>query len=109
MEMDRQTIIVVCGAIVGLTLFGGIFLSSPKTRGDHARPIYAQDDVRYKLQQEELKKPKTKKQKPPAAEPIISSSESSGGGEISSDESNDESSEEPSITDHEPQEEPSLD
>ncbi len=108
MEMDRQTIIVVCGAIVGLTLFGGIFLSSPKTRGDHARPIYAQDDVRYKLQQEELKKPKTKKQKP-AAEPIISSSESSGGGEVSSDESNDESSEEPSITDHEPQEEPSLD
>lgn len=104
MEMDRQTIMVLCGAIVGLTLFGGLYLSSPKHR-DHTRPAYAEDDIRLKFQKEDLKKPKTKKTKP-AAEPIISSSESSGGGEISSD---DESAEEPSVTDHEPQEEPSLD
>jgi hypothetical protein len=102
MEMDRQTIIVLCCAIIGLTLFGGIYLSSPKTR-DHARPVYAQDDIRYKLQQQDAKKPKTKKTNPSA--PIMSSSESSGGGDVSSD---DESNEEPSISDGDPQEEPSL-
>jgi hypothetical protein len=105
MEMDRQTIIVLCCAIIGLTLFGGTYLSSPKTR-DHARPVYAQDDIRHKLQQQDLKKPKTKtKKSKPAATPVISSSESSGGGDVSSD---DESNEEPSISDGDPQEEPSL-
>lgn len=104
MEMDRQTIMVLCCAIIGLTLFGGIYLSSPKPR-DHARPVYAQEDIRYKLQQEDAKKPKTKKTKP-AATPIISSSESTGGGD---DSSSDESNEEPSISDGDPQEEPSLD
>ena len=103
MEMDRQTIIVLCCAIIGLTLFGGIYLASPKAR-DHARPVYAQEDIRHKLQKEDAKKPKTKKTKPAAA-PIISSSESSGGGDVSSD---DESNEEPSISDGDPQEEPSL-
>lgn len=103
MEMDRQTIIVLCCAIIGLTLFGGIYLSSPKTRDPAVRHVYAQDDIRYKLQQEDAKKPKTKKTKPAA--PIISSSESSGGGDASSD---DESNEEPSTSDSEPQEEPSL-
>lgn len=102
MEMDRQTILVFFGVIVGLTLFGGVYLSSPKTR-DLAHPVYAQDDIRFKLQQEDSKKPKTKKNKPAA--PIISSSESSGGGEVSSD---DETNEEPSISDADPQEEPSL-
>jgi hypothetical protein len=105
MEMDRQTIMVLCIAIVGLTLFGGVYLSSPKPRDSAVRHLYAQDDIRFKLQKEDLKKPKTKKAKP-AAVPIISSSESSGGG---SDESSaDESNEEPSISDGETQEEPSL-
>ena len=104
MEMDRQTLIVLCCAIIGLTLFGGIYLSSPKARDPATRHVYAQDDIRYKLQQEDAKKPKTKKPKPAAA-PIISSSESSGGGDVSSD---DESNEEPSISDGDPQEEPSL-
>lgn len=102
MEMDRQTILVFFAVIVGLTLFGGVYLSSPKTR-DLARPVYAQDDIRFKLQQEDAKKPKTKMNKPAA--PIITSSESSGGGEVSSD---DETNEEPSIADGDPQEEPSL-
>jgi hypothetical protein len=105
MEMDRQTIMVLCCAIIGLTLFGGVYLSSPKSRDTVVRHAYAQDDIRYKLQQEDLKKPKTKKPKP-AAQPVISSSESSGGGDVSSDE---ESNEEPSISDSgDTQEEPPL-
>jgi hypothetical protein len=104
MEMDRQTIMVLCCAIVGLTLFGGVYLSSPKSRDTTVRHAYAQDDIRFKLQQQDAKKPKTKKKKP-AAQPIISSSESSGGSDSSSDE---EPSEEPSILDGESQEEPSL-
>jgi hypothetical protein len=103
MEMDRQTIMVLCFAIIGLTLFGGIYLSSPKPRDPSVRHVYAQDDIRYKLQREDLKKPKTNKKAKPAA-PIISSSESSGGSDESSDE---ESNEEPSI-DGAIQEEPSL-
>jgi hypothetical protein len=106
MEMDRQTIMVLCCAIIGLTLFGGVYLSSPKPRDTSVRHAYAQDDIRFKLQQEDLKKPKAKKKAKPAATPIISSSESSGGGDGSTD---DESNEEPSISDGESQEEPSLD
>jgi hypothetical protein len=105
MEMDRQTIMVLCCTIIGLTLFGGIYLSSPKQRDPNVQRVYAQDDVRYKLQQEELKKPKPKKKAKPAAAPVTSSSSSSGGGDDSGD---DESNEEPPISDGEPQEEPSL-
>jgi hypothetical protein len=104
MEMDRQTIMVLCCAIIGLTLFGGVYLSSPKPRDSAVRHAYAQDDIRYKLQKEDAKKPKAKKKKP-AATPIISSSESSGGSDESSSE---ESSEEPSVDDGGSQEEPSL-
>jgi hypothetical protein len=104
MEMDRQTIMVLCCAIIGLTLFGGVYLSSPKQRDTTVRHEYAQEDIRFKLQQEDLKKPKAKKKAKPAAVPIISSSESSGGSNESSD---DASNEEPSIDDG-AQEEPSL-
>lgn len=103
MEMDRQTILVIFGAIVGLTLFGGVYLSSSQSR-DHTRPTYAQEDIRYKFQKEDEKKPKTKKPKT-AAQPTISSSESSrGGGEISID---DGENEEPSLGD-DSQEEPPI-
>jgi len=106
MEMDRQTIMVLCCAIIGLTLFGGVYLASPKARDPGVRHAYAQDDIRYKLQQEDLKKPKAKKKAKPAAMPTISSSESTGGSDESSD---DTSNEEPSIDDGGSQEEPSLD
>lgn len=104
MEMDRQTILVIFGAIVGLTLFGGVYLSSSQSR-DHTRPAYAQEDIRYKFQKEDEKKPKTKKPKA-AVQPTISSSESSrsGGGEISPD---DGENEEPSLGD-DSQEEPPI-
>jgi hypothetical protein len=104
MEMDRQTIMVLCAAIIGLTLFGGVYLASPKPRDTTVRHAYAQDDIRYKFQQDDLKKPKTKKKT--AAQPVISSSESSGGSDEPSD---DESNEEPSLDDGGSQEEPSLD
>jgi hypothetical protein len=100
MEMDRQTIIVLFSAILGLTLFGGMYLSAPAKHPD--RPMYAQEDIRAKFQKEALKEKKTKKKKV-ATEPVISSSESSGG---SSEEGGGESDEEP--TDDGPQEEPEL-
>jgi hypothetical protein len=102
MEMDRQTILVIVGAIIGLTLFGGVYLSSPQS-SDHTRPAYTQEDIRYKFQKEDANKPKTKKPKT-AVQPTISSSESSGGGEISTD---DGENEEPSLGD-DSQEEPPL-
>lgn len=88
MEMDRQTLIVLFGAILALTLFGTMYLGSP-SRGDVARPTYAQEDIRYKLQKDEAKKKKVKK----STSHVESSSD---------DSSNDESAEEP------PAEEPSA-
>jgi hypothetical protein len=67
MEMDRQTIFVLFAAIIGLTLFGSIYLSGKPARSTE-RPAYSQNDIRYKFQQKELKN----KNKKPAAEPIIS-------------------------------------
>jgi hypothetical protein len=92
MEMDRQTILVLFGAILALTLFGGSYLSSPA--GHHERATFKQEDIRYKYQQEAAKEKKTKKKKP-AIEPIISSSDSG------------DSNEEPSDADN-PQEEPEI-
>lgn len=101
MEMDRQTIMVLCCAIIGLTLFGGIYLAAPQSQ---TRPTYAPEDIRYKFQKEEAKKPKPAKRA--AVEPVISSRESTSRGTISSD---DESNEEPSIFDNEDShEEPPL-
>jgi hypothetical protein len=62
MELDRQNLLVIVAAIVGLTLFGGFYLSGAPAR-DTTRPVYAQDDIRHKLQQEEAKKKKKKKGK----------------------------------------------
>jgi hypothetical protein len=100
MELDRQTLIVICAAVVGLTLFGGFYLAAP-TAHDATRPLYAQDDVRYQLQQEEQKK-KKKKSKKTTSDDADTSSFSSSGGDDS------ESAEEPSLDDG-PQEEPPLD
>jgi uncharacterized protein YneF (UPF0154 family) len=123
MEMDRQTIMVVCCAIIGLTLFGGVYLSSsPAKREVRDRPLYAQEDIRYKFQQEDAKKKPKPKKTEPVAEPAIvtnkttgiasskpkrlSSSKPSSGGDYSSEEeSSDESS---SSEDDEPHEEPPL-
>jgi len=129
MEMDRQTIMVLCCAIIGLTLFGGVYLSSssPAKREVHERPLYAQEDIRYKFQLEDAKKKPKPKKIEPVAEPTIvtnkttgissskprrlSSSKPSGGGDHSSEgESSDEtSSSEAEESQDEPQEEPPLD
>lgn len=56
MEIDRQLVLVVGFAVLGLALFGGLYLSSaPAPAHDGIRPIYTPEDVRYKIQQAELK------------------------------------------------------
>lgn len=127
MEMDRQTIMVLCCAVIGLTLFGGMYLSgTPMKAANLERPLYAKEDIRYKFQQEDAKKPKPKKVEPavePTAEPSVvtnttglssskrkglsSSKPRSSSSEDSSSE--DESSDESSSGDEEAQEEPELD
>jgi hypothetical protein len=82
MEMDRQTIMVLFAAIVGLTLFGAMYLAPSKQQAGQ-RPVYAEDDIRYKIQLEEDKAAKKK-----AASKVIysspPSSDSVGEGEESS-------------------------
>lgn len=92
MEMDRQTIMVLFAAIIGLTLFGTAYLA-PSKHETSPRPQYAADDIRHKYQVEDAKK---KKQKPAAvkvsAAPDPEPSEN----------------EEPSLDDQEPQEAPAI-
>jgi hypothetical protein len=54
MEMDRQTLFVIFGAIVALTLIGAGYLATPSR--DTTRPVYAEEDIRHKVQQTEAKK-----------------------------------------------------
>jgi hypothetical protein len=63
MEMDRPTLLALAGAIVALAIFSGFFFA-PKGSARYERPAYAQDDIRYKYQQADLKeKAKAKKKK----------------------------------------------
>ena len=100
-------------AILGMFVLGGLMLgpeSSGSSRG-LARPSYAPGDIRYNLQQAETKKAKKKRNTPPQAPArdqfVTDGSTSSGGSDRGG--SGDEAAEEPSVFDHEPQEEPPLD
>jgi hypothetical protein len=96
MEMDRQTMIVVFGAIIALTLIGTTYLAAPAR--DVARPVYAEEDVRHKLQQDEAKK-KRKGKKSASAR---TESSSSSGGDTSDSDAEEPPAEEPEA------EEPSI-
>lgn len=103
--MDREIIFATVIAVAGMLGFAGLFLGSdPSTPSE--RPIYAPDDIRYRLQQADLKKPKHKGSatSTTAATPSDTGSSSSG----SDSDSGDDSNEEPSVTDHPPEEEPPL-
>lgn len=89
MEMDRQTLMVLFGAIITLTLIGTTYLAKPKPAAEGPRPVYAEGDIRHKLQQEEAKKTRNGKKPAPVQE------------ETSSDE--------PSENEEPPAEEPSID
>lgn len=89
MEMDRQTLMVLFGAIISLTLIGTHYLANPKPAAEGPRPVYAEGDIRHKLQQEEAKKTRNGKKPAPVQE------------ETSSDE--------PSENEEPPAEEPSID
>ena len=70
--MDRELIFIVAFGIMGLALFGGMYLGDgkPSTASAstvvHERPAYSKDDIRYKFQQEEAKQNKHKPKKPVA-------------------------------------------
>jgi hypothetical protein len=105
--MDNQNVLVIGGAVVGMFVLGGFFLSGPAQR-DHNRPTYTEDDIRYKFQQEDLKKKKKTGTKKTAVQtPTYASGTSSNAGSSSDFSGGD--NEEPSVFDHEPQEEPPLD
>jgi hypothetical protein len=93
MEMDRQTIIVLFGVIIAMTLFGTMYLGSP-SRDDVARPTYAQEDIRSKIHQEEVKKKKVKKSAAPRVE---SSNDNSSDDDAEEPPAEEPSAEEPSI------------
>ena len=109
--MDRQIILAVGFAIFCMLIFGGMFLGSGATGGggDPARTAYSPDDIRYRFQQAEAKqakkKHKTRAQSPAPDQNVSDGFTSSGGGDSNS---SDDSNEEPSLSDHEPQEEPPL-
>ena len=116
--MDRQIIFAIAVALGSMLAFSGFFLSSaPSEPGAH--PTYAPDDIRYKYQQADAKKPKRAKQTASAkgsefaksGKPSSSTTTWSSGGsdDDSSGDTSDGENEEPSLTDHEPQEEPALD
>lgn len=99
MEMDRQTIMVLFAAIIGLTLFGTMYLA-PSKHEVQARPAYAVEDIRHKFQAEEAKNAR-KKTKVVATTPTMSSSSSSSSSENSENE-------EPPLDEEEAQEEPPI-
>lgn len=92
MEMDRQTLMVLFGAIITLTLIGTHYLAKPKPAAEGPRPVYAEGDIRHKLQTEEAKQNSKAKKRPPAQESTSSTS-----------------SDEPSENEEPPAEEPSID
>jgi hypothetical protein len=97
-NMDQQNVLVIGGAVVGLFVVGGMFLSAPEAQRAGSRPTYAEDDIRYKFQQEDLKRKKAGKKSVARDDGDDHSPAPSGG-----------DNEEPSVFDHEPQEEPPLD
>ena len=82
MEMDRQTLTVLFGAIIVLTLIGTSFFA-PATKAQHEadRPAYAADDIRYKYQKEASKASRKGMKSVPVEE------DSSSGGDSETDES----------------------
>jgi hypothetical protein len=114
--MDKQVIFVIAVAVGSMVGFSGFFISPSAPTAPNERPLYSPDDIRFKYQQADLKKPKRPKQTASSSVPEFSKSgkpsptttTSARGSDDSSEDSNDDPNEEPSITDHEPQEEPDL-
>jgi hypothetical protein len=103
--MDRDVIFAVMIAVFGTALMGSFYFGespSPATvaaQSDPAQQVYAPNDIRYQLQQKELKeREKAKKRK------VIQSSTTSDGSDSSDEGSVDDSS----VSDHAPVGEPDI-
>ncbi|MBP6014757.1 MAG: hypothetical protein KBA31_21220 [Alphaproteobacteria bacterium] len=110
--MDRQLIFIVCLGIVGLTVFGGFYLSPAASTADQPRSTFSPDDIRYKFQQADAKEAAKHKKKPkaetPAKDQFVTNGATSSGGssESSSDESSDSSADESGVEEPEAEEPP---
>jgi hypothetical protein len=106
MLIDKEYILAGLFALITIVLFSFvIYAPSDELRTERARPIYAKDDVRYRYQQDELKHPKKKKKAVEDSFVTDGSSSSSSNDDSAEDDS---PAEEPSVSDHEPQEEPEI-
>lgn len=104
--LDKDVLLAIGVAALAVTFFSlVIFAPGDETQADYERPAYAQDDIRYRYQQEEARNPK-KKRTPPAEESFVTDGSTSAGG--GGDDEGDFSNEEPPVSDHEPQEEPEI-
>ena len=115
MDLDRQIMMAV-GAAVFAMLIVGVTMLTPSSSGPvdtSSRPPYSKDDIRYPYQQAELKEAKKHPKKPgakPQPEQFVTDGSTTSGGSGGDDgSSGDDPNEEPSVTDHEPQEEPPND
>jgi hypothetical protein len=117
--MDSQTSFVAVIASLAMLIFGSFYLGSDSGSGTgtadgaaqdvaEARPqaLYSPDDVRYKYQQEEIRRKQKEKKLHPGGMPKTTSAPASSSGSDSG--ASDDSDDEPSLSDHEPQEEPEL-
>ena len=111
--MDSQTSFVAVIASLAMLIFGSFYLGSGSSTANgvdaqdaRPQPVYTPDDIRYKYQQEDIRKKQKELKLHPGGMPKTSSApaNSSGSDSGASDDSNDE----PSLSDHEPQEEPEL-
>lgn len=78
--MDRDLVFAIVVAVFGTALAGSFFFSDPPTTETKTQ-VYAPDDIRYRLQQEEFREQeKAKKRKvlrtaPAATAPVSSSAD----------------------------------
>ena len=115
MELDRQTIMAVGIAVFGMLMVAATILG-PTSRDPAVdvseRAAYSKDDVRYTYQQADIKEAKKHPKRAPkktGPEKFVtdgSTSSGSSGGSDDSGDSGEDPNEEPSVFDHDAQEEP---
>jgi hypothetical protein len=74
--MDRNTAILIAATTIMLTLIGGLYFAPAPAGRTITEPTFDTSDIRYKLQQDEIKarkKNKGRKPPPPDSEPEFTS------------------------------------
>ena len=112
--MDSQTTFVTVIASLAMLIFGSFYLGSGPSTADgvdaqdaRPQPVYTPDDIRYKYQQEDIRKKQKELKLHPGGMPKTSGGANSSGADSGAGDDSG-SDDEPSLSDHEPQEEPEL-